>query len=804
MGSSARGFAARNDRLRRAREERSWTQAHVAKAVGTSTETVSRWELGRQAPIPFFREKLCTLFEAGPQELGLIADAPAEPAAVPAAVTGAAPAPRELPRAPADFTGRTGEVAALRELLGAGGASPVVISAIDGMGGVGKSALAIHVAHQLAGVFPDGQLYVDLQGATAGLAPLDPLDALGRMLRSLGGEPAPVPGGVEEAAARFRSLAAGRRLLILLDNARCAEQVRPLLPGSLTCGVLVTSRQVLGTLEGVRPLHLDVLPADQALELLGRIAGPGRIAAERAAATDVVRRCGELPLAVRLAGARLAARPAWPVRELSAHLADAAHRLEALSAGEMAVRASFDVSLFALREGADATDRAAAAAFGLLSLLDGPDFGAAAAARLLGVADVAAVAVLERLVDVQLLETPRPGRYRFHDLLRLYAREHAAREHPEPERAAALTRATAHYAATAWHTLALLRPGDRRLATADPRWTAGGLEFDGATAALDWLEAERANMLAVIAQAADGSAVPGELAGQLARALFGFSAARNYWHDWAWANETALDVARRTGDRAGAANAQNDLGIALERLGRYAESIACQQESLAILRELGDRRGQAVSLNNLSLAYERLGRHAESVACKEESLDIFRALGDRRGQSLTLNNLGIEYARRGRSDEAVACLLESLAISRELADRLSEAGSLHSLGGVYGRLGRHEEAIAQLLRCLDICRALGDRQGEAASLNDLGVVHRAQGRHEEAIARLREGLEILRELGSRQGQADVLRDLGDALLAAGHRDQAAAAWTEGLAISEALETPQSEELRDRLASLGGG
>src|SRR5437660_7121549 len=180
MGSSARGFAARNDRLRRAREERNWTQAHVAKAVGTSTETVSRWELGRQAPIPFFREKLCTLFGAGPQELGLIADAPAEPAAVAAAVAaaGAAPAPRELPRAPADFTGRTGEVAALRELLGAGDASPVGISAIGGMGGAGKSALAIHVAHQLAGAFPDGQLYVDLQGATAGLAPLDPLDAL--------------------------------------------------------------------------------------------------------------------------------------------------------------------------------------------------------------------------------------------------------------------------------------------------------------------------------------------------------------------------------------------------------------------------------------------------------------------------------------------------------------------------------------------------------------------------------------------------------------------------------------------------
>jgi predicted nucleic acid-binding protein len=292
---------------------------------------------------------------------------------------------RELPGAPADFTGRGDELDALLTLLRrpARGAGTVVITAIDGMAGVGKSALALQAAHQLADSFPDGQLYVNLQGTTPGLAPLDPLEALGRMLRALGLDPGAIPTKVEEAAAWFRSLAAERRLLLLLDNAASAQQVQALLPGSPTCVVLVTSRQMLASLEGAHTVHVDVLPHEQALELLGRIAGPQRVASEPRAAAEVVRLCGRLPLALRIAGARLASRPGWGVRELAARLADATHRLEVLEVGALAVRATFDVSLHALRESPDRGDQAAAAKFGLLSLPDGSDLDLAAAARLL-------------------------------------------------------------------------------------------------------------------------------------------------------------------------------------------------------------------------------------------------------------------------------------------------------------------------------------------------------------------------------------------------------------------------------------
>jgi tetratricopeptide (TPR) repeat protein/transcriptional regulator with XRE-family HTH domain len=784
----------RNDRLRRARQDRNWTQADVAKAVGTSSITISRWELGVQQPVPYFREKLCALFAMRLEDLGLAPD------------HDDGPVPRELPRPAADFTGRDAELATLRTLLDgprSDEARPVVISAIDGMGGVGKSALAIHAAKHLVdtGRFPDGQLYVDLQGSTGGQPPLDPVDALGRLLRSLGLSPAAVPTDVAEAASRFRSLAAERRLLVVLDNAHSAAQVRPLLPGSPTCGVIVTSRQPLTMLEGAHALHLDVLPTDQALALLGQVVGRERVAAEPEAAAEVVRWCGGLPLAIRLAGARLAARPRWPVRELAEHLGDASRRLAELRAGETAVRASFEVSLHALEHGRDPVDRDAAEAFGLLSLADGPDLGVPVAARLLDRPDGTAEMWLERLVDAQLLETPRPGRYRFHDLVRLYAREHAGAHHAEAEQRAALTRGAGFYAATTWRTLALLRPGDRRLANADPRWT-GGLDFADAPAALRWLETERANLLAVIAQAAAGdTAIAPELPGQLAQALFGFCYARGYWHEWAQVNEAALELARRAGDRAGQASAHNDLCVAYERLGRFSASVAAGREGLAVFRELGDRRGLAGALNNLSIVYERLGRYEELIACQQESVVIFRELGDRRGLAGSLNNLGIEYGRQDRHEEAVTSLRESLAISRELGDRLSEAGSLHSLGAVLGRLGRAEEALGCLLEGLAICRQLGSRQGEAHTLSDVGVVYRGLGRHEQAVARLRESLAIFRELGARRDQAVVLRELGDALGAAGLPEQARVALKEGLAISEALQIPEQGEIRERLDRL---
>jgi tetratricopeptide (TPR) repeat protein len=691
-----------------------------------------------------------------------------------------------------------------------GPARPVVISAIDGMGGVGKSALAIHLAYQLveARLFPDGQLYVNLQGAAAGLPPLAPLEALGRMLRSLGTDPAAIPAEVEEAAARFRSLAAQRRLLVLLDNASSMEQVRPLLPASPTCAVLVTSRRVLGTLEGVRTLHLDVLTEEEALELLCRIAGRERIAAEARAAAEVVRWCGRLPLAIRIAGARLVARPRWPIRELAEHLADSTQRLEALQAGELAVQASFDVSLQALRESRDAVDRTAATAFGLLSLPDGPDICIPAAARLIDRPQSTAQAVLERLVDVQLIETPRPGRYQFHDLMRVYAREYAAHCYPEPERLAALTRLIGFYTATAWRTLALLFPGTLRLATADPRWSSGGFEFADASAALDWSEAERSNLLAAITQgahavASGASAVPAELPGQLTLALIGFFDVRCYSHDWVQANKAVLELAHSTGDRVSQAYASLDLGIAQSWLGRYEEAIPYLREAIRIFRELGDRRGEGIGLFNLaSCGYFQLSRYAEAMACLQEARPVLRELDDRQAQASCERVVGIIYGRMGRHEEAIVCLHQGLTVYGELSDRRGRAMSLNSLGVVYGRVGRHGEAINCLQEGLTIFRELGDPRGEANCLNDLGVVYGQMERHRKAIALLQKALYIHRELGGPCRELfTVLRDLGEALHVVGRDREAGVAWHDALAICKALRIPDADEIRGRLATL---
>jgi tetratricopeptide (TPR) repeat protein/transcriptional regulator with XRE-family HTH domain len=763
----------------------------------------------------------------------------------------APPVPRELPRPPADFTGRVAELAGLQALFaedGMGnGEHPVVITAIEGMAGIGKSALAVHVAHQLAAAFPDGQLYVNLQGFTAGLPALEPLDALSRMLRSVGLEPAAIPSTVEEAAARFRSLVARRRLLVLLDNARGVEQVRPLLPGHSSCGVLITSRRPLATLDGAHVVHLDILSLEEAVDLLGRIIGPQRAAEEPEAVAEVVHWCGRLPLAIRVAGARLAARPHWSVRQLAEQLADAAGRLQALQAADLAVRASFDVSLRALRESADPLDRNAAGAFGLLGLPDGPDLGVPAAARLLGLPAAAAEALLERLVDAQLLEALGRGRYRFHDLVRVYARQEADRR-PAPEQTAALERAIAFYTATAWRTLARLRPGDARLAAADPRWAGGGQAFPDASAALAWLETERPNLLAAVAQAAGAgrpgkagisAAPPAALAGQLASALFGFCYVRNLWGDVLQMSKAVLDVAGQHHDRAARAGALADVGVACERLGRFEDAVSSLQESVDIFRALGDRHGQAASLSSLCVACYRLGRYEVAIAHVEESLAIFRELGDRRGhasalcnlsvchlwlgryedaiaglreslvifaelgdrqlQANTLNTLGVVHGRLGRPEEAIGCLQEGVELCRQLGNRQGEANGLNNLAGRYGRLGRYEEAVASVRACLNIVRKeLADRHLEANSLNTLGVIQWRMGRSAAATSCQRRSLHIFRELGDRRGEAVALRDLGDALCAAGDHGRAAAAWEEALAIGEALRIAEVDEIRARL------
>jgi DNA-binding SARP family transcriptional activator len=720
----------------------------------------------------------------------LSADPDLEPPS-PAVSEGSLSAPRQLPPDIGAFTGRHEEVTAARARLPAPSPlRPPPIVAISGAGGVGKSALAVHLAHRLAHRFPDGQLYVDLQGAAAGLPPLPPLEVLGRFLRALGARTTDLA-TVDEASAAFRAATASRRLLVVLDNAHSAIQVRPLLPAGPHTAVLLTSRRVLSTLDNTTLVRLDVLPTAEAILLLGRLAGPDRVAADPAAAHRVVRWCGCLPLALRIAGARLAARPDWPLRELADRLSDAGHRLDELRIDELGVRSSFEVGYELLRGGTDAEDRAAARAFPLLALPDAADLSLPAVAALLGMDEGAVGRILDRLVDCQLVASPAPGRYRLHDLLRLYGRSLLDGTDLD-----ALTRLLRWYVATAWQAFRLLRPADPRPATAG-EWAEGGMGFPDVERALDWLETERPNLLAAVHQVAATPGLPPAAASQLARALFAFFHVRGYLNDWVEVNETARALARRIGDPTAEAHACRDLGAAYEMRGEYHTALARLRDGLDRYAAAGDRSGEAACLNSFGAVHDSLGHLDEAAACLERSLAISRDLGDRHSQGISLNNLGEVYGRLGDHVQAVTALREALDIFRGTGNRRSQAASLHNLGAVYESRGAYRDAVSCYEESLAVFRDLAAPLGQATVLTALGRVCRHQGRYAEALDHLRTALDIAERLDERRSAADCLHELAQTEQILAHPEQAhtyqarsATLYTSlGLPSPAALPTP---------------
>jgi DNA-binding SARP family transcriptional activator len=766
-------------------------------------------QVGRQADaLTAYRELRRRLVdtlgvEPGPElrrleQAVLTADLTLQPLA-PGAAEPARPAPCQLPPGIDHFTGRDDDLAAVLGVLGraAGEVAPpgedgaTMIATVNGAAGVGKSTLAVRAAHQARRWFPDGQLYVNLHGATPGLAPLPAEEALGGFLRALGVDGDALPQRLDDRAGLYRSLLAERRVLVVLDDASTEAQVLPLLPAGPGCAAVVTSRRLLAGLTGGSHVHLDVLPAGEAVTLLGRLAGERRVAAEPAAAAEAARLCGYLPLALRIAGMRLAARPAWPVEELAGRLADERRRLRELEVAGLGVRASLVVSHRELREGGDPAGHAAAGAFALLAVLDGPEVGVPVAARLLDRDEAAAEELLELLVDAQLLETPAPGRYRLHDLLRLYARELAGAELAECDRDAAVARALRLYTSTAWRALALLRPGDPRLRRADDRLAGDGLDLADAERALAWLDAERANLVAAVGQAA-AAGLPGVPAAQLAHALFAFFQVRGDWDECARVNEVAMASARRAGDRGGEALAGTDLGVAHEHQGRHDRALARHQASLAAFRQLGDLDGQVATLSNLGNLRDSQGRYDDAAAHHRESLAIARASGNRHGREVGLTNLGVVYSRLERWDDALACERESLAIAVELGDRHGQAISLSNQGLYHHSRGRDDEALAAQLESLAIAADLGNRVLYAAGLCNLGLIHEGQGRDGEALACQRESLETFRELGARGAEAEMLRNLGDLHERQGRPGEALACQRESVALYRDLADRRGE------------
>ncbi|MFE1929104.1 BTAD domain-containing putative transcriptional regulator [Streptomyces sp. NPDC059474] len=631
----------------------------------------------------------------------------------PAAPRKAPRGPRQLPPASPTFTGRHGEVAVIQALMDATGdpeagesGRSVMLAAIDGTGGVGKSTLAIHAAHQLADRFPDGQLYVDLYGATAGQSALDPGEVLGRFLRALGVDGSSVPGDTDEASAQFRSLAAGRRLLVILDNAASVDQVRPLIPAGPGCAALVTSREMLTTLEGATHLHLDVLPQDQAVALLERVVGAERVRAEPAEAEEITRLCGGLPLALRIAGARLAARPAWPLRTLVAKLTDARGRLDELRFGDLAVRISFQVSYEAFRLGRRSDDLDAVRAFRLLSVVHGHDVSLPMAAALLDLPADRTENALERLVDAQLLESRDSVRYHMHDLLRLFASEQAEQEESEAERSAALERALSCYAATTQQAVILLDP-----LRPWPRHPGEGpaVPLTGQDEAESWLKAELPNLLAAVAHAAE-PAQPEAIARlglRLARALQWFLFPRAHAQDLESVNELAIETARRLGDPASEAWALDGLSAAYWLQHSYDEVRTALESALEIWRELGHREGESRSACNLADALCELGLFEEAITVQERQLALAREAGDLPAEVIGLGNLGRAHRGMGRPEDALTCFKESLEYARRTGNIHHEGFALYEIGITYMEQGRFVEGRAHMDQALPVWQRPG-------------------------------------------------------------------------------------------------
>jgi tetratricopeptide (TPR) repeat protein len=626
----------------------------------------------------------------------------------------------------------------------------VPIAVVAGMAGVGKTALAVHWAHRVAGRFPGGQLHLDLRGFSA-TTPVRPNEALRQLLHGLGVDQ--VPADLEEAAGLYRSLTAGRRLLVLLDNAATADQVRPLLPGDPGCLVLVTSRDRLAGLiasHGARRLVLGPLPPEEARALLAEVVGAERVEKQAEATADLARACAHLPLALRIAAANLADDPHQSVASLVAALR-AGDRLAALEVeGDpgAAVRSAFDASY---RRLAPPERRL----FRLLGLVPGPHVSGSSAAALVAGDPTQVRRTLGRLAAAHLVDEYVPGRYRLHDLLRLYAAE-CAQEAGERERTAAIRRLLEGYLDTADEAAQLLYPEKLRL----PRPGSGdrprAATFGDRAQALEWLDVEAPNLVAAVRHAAGhGSHRPAWL---LADTLRGYFWLRVPAVSWLEVANAGLSAAVAGGDVRAQAAAQLSLGDLHLHQNRYPAAIEHYRAAVRHSRAAGWPQGEVIALGDIGLGHWRLGRLPPAVDHLTRSLTLARRTGWRMGERAALHHLGIVHAEAGLLEEAHERLTAALALTRDPVP--VRAAMLDGLGEVCWARGRLEEALGHLTQALAIFGDVGSRGGQADTLRNLAAVHCDAGRHDQAVQVAQEALELAGQIGNRVLRAGILNALG--------------------------------------------
>jgi len=667
------------------------------------------------------------------------------------AATAAEPAPRQLPVAPRHFTGRLAELEALAALA-AGSGGTVVVSAIDGMAGVGKTALAVHAAHRLADSFPDGQLFIDLHGYTSDRQPRTPLDAVRWLLLALGVPAKRIPQDADAAAALYRQRLADTRTLIVLDNAADEAQVRPLLPGVSGCLVLVTSRRRLKGLDDAHSMSLDLLSLADAVVLLRAVAGPDRGPADHPLWTEIAGLCGRLPLALRIAAVLLRHRPAWSLEYLTGLLRDQRQRVAALSDGDRDLAVVFDLSYASL-------DERQRALFRRLGVLPGPDVDAYAAAALVDCDPDAGARLLENLVDHHLLLADTPGRYRLHDLLRVHAETLVAGD-PVDERDAALHRLLDHYQYTADRAERLVGLFPSRTGSDQANAPAYVPDLADATAAWAWLRAQRANLLAAIEHPAVQADPPRLIA--LSAAVASLLGTEGPWSAAAAVHAAAVIAAHAVGERAAEANALVELARIRTMLADYAGSADAGRRARELYREVGDLRGQAAALTQLSQVRALTDDLRGAADDQREALRLYREVGDRGGEATSLFRLA--YARRMLGDYPAATrdARAALALYRELGELTGQANSLTELGQINQIVGDYPGAIEALGEALSLHESLGDQGGQTGARMFLGETRLATGDFDGAVRDLEEALRLTRTLGFPQGRASVLGLLGTA------------------------------------------
>ncbi|WP_330296991.1 AfsR/SARP family transcriptional regulator [Streptomyces sp. NBC_00503] len=701
--------------------------------------------------------------------------------------------PAQLPATVADFTGRASFVQELGEILSSVDGQVMAVSALAGIGGVGKTTLAVHVAHAARPHFPDGQLYVDLQGTEA--RPAEPEAVLGAFLRALGTPDASIPDSPAERAALYRSTLDGRRILVLLDNARDAAQVRPLLPGTAGCAALVTSRVRMAGLAGAHLVDLDVMSPEEALQLFTRIVGAERVGAERQAALDVVGACGFLPLAIRIAASRLAARRTWTVSVLAAKLADERRRLDELQAGDLAVKATFELGYGQL-------EPAQQRAFRLLGLADGPDISLAAAAAVLGLPEHATEDLLEALVDCSLLESAAPGRYRFHDLVRLYARACAERdEQPPSEREAALDRLLDFYLATAGGVYGLERPGDRLVAhLSATRYP--GLVFTEPHAAQDWLYAEADPLLACVRQAAVRTTGREDV---LRRAVDLLWAAKDLAESGAnskqyeWAAHSLCEAAQAAKDPHAEGRARTTLTNTHLVAGRFAEADDEARQATLLARAAGDPLPSCWAPNDRGIIALYEGRYKDGERYLLEAIANFRADANYVGEASALCNLSRIHVELGRLTSAIDLAQQGIAIYDRMGLTLRLANGRYALGIALTQAGLTTEALVQLTAALALFHDNRQPLWEGITHFRLAEVHLSAGRATLAAAHAEQAV-ALRVMGGEWRRACVLMVLGRALRRLGQRDRARVCWRDAEVVFVQLGSSELGEVRALLAA----